>query len=122
MSTLIKSTNNILFFIFLKFRVQNYFLLPYKNIFHNSISLKYYFFTKYKFPTYPHFFQKIPTQSLIKDKKTRDETRKRNFYIKIIYREPLLVPYTLVNTFGSHHGVGSATLVCPLGVAQTTPS
>jgi hypothetical protein len=40
-----------------------YFLFPYEDIFHNSfpyiyfpISLKYFFFTKYKFSTYPHFF------------------------------------------------------------------
>jgi hypothetical protein len=39
------------------------------------IPLKYYLFTKYKFLIYPHFFHKILTQSLIKDKnlKIRDE-------------------------------------------------
>jgi hypothetical protein len=28
----------------------------------------------------------------------KDEREKRNVYIKIMYREPLLVPYTLENT------------------------
>jgi hypothetical protein len=28
----------------------------------------------------------------------KDERGKRNVYIKIMYREPLLVPYTLGNT------------------------
>jgi hypothetical protein len=54
------------------------------------MSLKYYFFAKYKFPTYPHFFYK--------NKKMKDERKKRVIYIKIINKEPLLVPYTLGNT------------------------
>jgi hypothetical protein len=40
----------------------------------------------------------MPTQSLIKDKKMREERRKKNVYIKIMYRESLLVLYALENT------------------------
>jgi hypothetical protein len=62
------------------------------------MSLKYYFFAKYKFPTYPHFFHKISTQSSNRDIQMKVERRKRIVYIKIIYREPKVVPYTLGNT------------------------
>jgi hypothetical protein len=34
----------------------------------------------------------------------KDEREKRNVYIKIIYREPLLVSYILGNTIGSLEG------------------
>jgi hypothetical protein len=33
----------------------------------------------------------------MKDKKIKEEREKRNVYTKIMYREPLLVPYTLAN-------------------------
>jgi hypothetical protein len=62
------------------------------------------FFAKYKFLTYPHFFHKISTQSLIKDKKIKDERGKRIIYIKIIHRKLLLVPYILGNTIATIEG------------------
>jgi hypothetical protein len=48
--------------------------------------------------SYFYFFHKISTQSSIKNKKMKDERGKINVYIKIMYGEPLLVPYTLENT------------------------
>jgi hypothetical protein len=84
---------------------QNNFLLQYPNILHNSfiylslyISLKYYFFIKYKFHTYLLIFYKIPAQFPIKDKKMKDKRRKKNINIKIMYRETLLFSYTLGST------------------------
>jgi hypothetical protein len=44
------------------------------------------------------FFHKILTQSSIKDKKMKYKRGNINVYIKIMYRESLLVPYTLENT------------------------
>jgi hypothetical protein len=43
----------------------------------------------------------MPTQSPIKDKTMKDERKKINVYIKIMYREPLLVPYTLKITIAT---------------------
>jgi hypothetical protein len=43
------------------------------------------------------FIYKILTQSSIKEQKIRNEKRKKNIYIKIIYREPLLIFYILKN-------------------------
>jgi hypothetical protein len=51
------------------------------------------------------FFYKISTQFSIKDKEIKDERGKRNVYIKIMYREPLLVPYTLGNTVATFEGL-----------------
>jgi lantibiotic modifying enzyme len=53
-------------------------------------SFPYYLFTKFKAHTYPSFFYKILTQSLIKylknkNKKMKENKRKKNIYIKIIY-------------------------------------
>jgi hypothetical protein len=55
------------------------------------------FFAKYKFPVYSYYFHKISIQSSIKDKKMKDKKGKIIVYIKIIYKKPLLVPYTLKN-------------------------
>jgi hypothetical protein len=60
--------------------------------------LKYYFFTKYKFYTYPPIFYKISTLSLIKDKKMKEDKRNINIYIKIMYIKALLFSYTLSST------------------------
>jgi hypothetical protein len=58
-------------------------------------TIKILFLYKIQVPYIPSLFHKISTQSPIKDKKLKDERGKRNVYIKIMYREPLLVPYTL---------------------------
>jgi hypothetical protein len=63
-----------------------YFIIAFLTFPYN-ISLKYYFFTKYKFYTYSYFFHKIPTQSLIKNKKIKDEREKRNIYIREFARD-----------------------------------
>jgi hypothetical protein len=64
-------------------------------------TIKILFLNKYKFLTYLHFFDKIPTQSPIKDKKMKEE---RNVYIKIMYKKPLLVSYALENTIATLDG------------------
>jgi hypothetical protein len=46
----------------------------------------------------------MSTQFSIKDKKMKDERGNRIIYIKIMYREPLLVPYTLGNTIATFEG------------------
>jgi hypothetical protein len=61
-------------------------------------SLYYYYYYYY------YFFHKIPTQSSIKDKKMKDERGKRIVYIKIMYREPFLVLYTLGNIVATLEG------------------
>jgi hypothetical protein len=52
---------------------------------------KYYFFTKYKFPTYLHIFYKISTQSSM-NKERRGKIKL--FCIKIMYREAKELLYT----------------------------
>ena len=69
------NTSNNFPLIFLKFRVQNYFLFSYKNIFHNNflpflIPLKYYFFT--------YFFHKILIH--LQEKDEREDRKEKYLY------------------------------------------
>ena len=88
------------FFLFFPNLGHNYFLFISQYIpIPFSILLKYYSFTKYKFPkypTYPDFFHKISTQSPIENKKKKEKRIKINVYIKIMYKK--LVSYALKNT------------------------
>jgi len=52
-------------------------ITPHNSSLSFSIPLKYYLFTRYKFPIYPHIFYKVPTQYPMKGKKMREERGER---------------------------------------------
>jgi hypothetical protein len=66
--------------------------------------IKILFLYKIQVPYLISLFSQNPTQFSIKDKKMKDERRKSNVYIKIMYRESLLVPYILGNTIAIIEG------------------